>query len=68
VVATAIRFVRKVLAFILPISQRRNQENKNKQKKAVNAQRVLLDWGFPARVNLHHLHWYLHLLDLKTQI
>jgi hypothetical protein len=68
VVATAIHFVRKVSAFILPISQK-NKSGKQKQKqKAVNEKRVILDWGFPARVNQHHLHWYLHLLDLKTQI
>jgi hypothetical protein len=68
VVATAIHFVRKVSAFILPISQK-NKSGKQKanKKKAVNAKRVILDWGFPARVNQHHLHWYLH-LDLKTQI
>jgi hypothetical protein len=51
-----------------PFLKRINQENKNKEKRAVNAKRVILDWGFPARVNQHHLHWYLHLPDLKTQI
>jgi len=32
-----------------PFLKRINQENKNKEKRAVNAKRVILDWGLPAR-------------------